>query len=300
MDEFKGMSTSVIDKDNMNVTEGNINQMDDLKNNFITHRKKDGSFIQVELYSYDTKYDGQNCRLIISNDITQKIEYEEELKASRDQLRQLSIHLEKIREEERASIAREIHDELGQQLTGLKMDVSWLARKITEPENAKEKIAGMITLVDDTVKNVRRIASDLRPGMLDDLGLTAALDWQSHEFNKRSGINCNFHSDIKELNFDKNVSIGVFRIMQEALTNVARHANATEVSCFLTGNDKEIKLSITDNGKGMVDNNKKKTLGLLGMRERALMMNGKLSIDSTPGIGTRIQLIIPKEKITES
>ncbi len=193
-----------------------------------THLKKNREQIKVEVLAYSMIYDGKPCRLILSNDITEKLEAQEELEASRDQLRNLSSHLEKIREDERTSIAREIHDELGQQLTGLKMDVSWIARRLKENDIAlNEKIQGMIQLIDDTVKTVRKIASELRPGILDDLGLVAALDWQSKEFEKRTGIKCNFTSDQIDHNFNKNMATGIFRIYQEALTNVARHAKAS-------------------------------------------------------------------------
>jgi PAS domain S-box-containing protein len=259
------------------------------------HVTKDGKEIQVELLCFDTKYTERPSMLIISNDITEKLQYEEDLKTSRDQLRQLSIHSEKVREEERAHIAREIHDELGQQLTGLKMDLSWLSKRIdtTAPET-RDKITEMLQLVDDTVKSIRKIASELRPGMLDDLGLNAAIDWQAHEFQKRSGITCIYNSNLRDQKFDKNISIGVFRILQEALTNVARHSKATKVSCNLIANDNVLHLTVNDNGTGIVEKpGKSKTLGLLGMRERALMMNGKLTIESKSGSGTKVDLKVP-------
>jgi signal transduction histidine kinase len=152
----------------------------------------------------------------------------------------------------------------------------------------------MVELVDETVKSVRRIAAELRPGVLDDLGLTAALDWQSHEFKTRTGIDCEFHSEVVEEIADASISIGVFRIMQEALTNVARHSNATQVKCKLTGDSKEIKLTIGDNGSGILQSAvRKNSLGILGMRERARMMNGFLAISSEPGKGTNVELIVP-------
>jgi PAS domain S-box-containing protein len=259
------------------------------------HHTNDKREIQVEILCYDTKYTERPSMLIISNDITEKLRYEQELTESRDQLRQLSIHSEKVREEERAHIAREIHDELGQQLTGLKMDLSWLSKRIdTSAPETREKLTEMLGLVDDTVKSIRKIASELRPGMLDDLGLNAAIDWQTHEFEKRSGITCIYNSNLRERKFDKNISIGVFRILQEALTNVARHSKATKVSCNLLANDNIIHLTVNDNGIGIQDKDGKlKTLGLLGMRERALMMNGKLTIENKPEGGTEVDLIVP-------
>ncbi len=259
------------------------------------HKTKDKKTIIVELLTYDIKYGDEPNLLVISNDVTDKIRYEEELKTSRDQLRQLSVHAEKVREEERAHIAREIHDELGQQLTGLKMDLSWVAKKMdSNVTGTKEKITEMVSLVDETVKSIRKIASELRPGMLDDLGLNAAIDWQIHEFQKRSGIECTYHTNLKDQKFEKNISIGIFRILQEALTNVARHSKATRVNCDLITENETLQLTVADNGSGMITkNNSEKTLGLLGMKERALMMNGELTIESKTGNGTTIHVIVP-------
>jgi PAS domain S-box-containing protein len=261
-----------------------------------THLKKNGEKIKVEILAYSMNYDGKKCRLIISTDITEKLRSQEELEASRDQLRNLSSYLEKIREDERTNIAREIHDELGQQLTGLKMDVSWISKKVKSDDPViNEKIQGMTKLIDDTVKTVRKIASELRPGILDDLGLVAALDWQSKEFEKRTGIKCYFTSDNIEYNFNKTLSTGIFRIYQEALTNVARHSKASSVeSSIVINNDEMIDITIKDNGIGMSNENSgRSTLGLVGMKERAFMMHGQLIIDSQVGKGTRINLKIP-------
>ena len=226
----------------------------------------------------------------------EKMVAEDELKTSQEQLRQLFFHTQNIREEERARIAREIHDELGQQLTGLKMDVFWLNKQLTsQTEPVKEKIKGMIELIDSTVRSVRKISSDLRPGILDDLGLIAALDWQSNEFKKRTEIDCKFHSEIEEQVFEKNVATGIFRIFQETLTNVARHAHASEIRSTLERDNGNIILTITDNGNGFDEKEmaKKKTLGIIGMGERAMMMGGELKIKSIPGKGTTTVLKVP-------
>lgn len=260
------------------------------------HMKKNGERIQVEILAYSMIYEGKNCRLILSNDISEKIKSKEELEASRDQLRNLSSYLEKVRETERTNIAREIHDELGQQLTGLKMDVSWISKRIKNKEPLiEEKIQGMSKLIDDTVKTVRKIASELRPGILDDLGLVAALDWQSKEFEKRTGIKCYFTTDNIDHHFNKTISTGIFRIYQEALTNVARHSKASRVdSSIFINNDEMIDITIKDNGIGMSNENQgRSTLGLVGMKERAFMLDGQLVIESNEGNGTRINLKIP-------
>jgi len=221
---------------------------------------------------------------------------EDELKGSREQLRQLFFYTQNIREEERARIAREIHDELGQQLTGLKMDVFWLGKQLQSPPAAiQDKMKGMIDLIDSTVRSVRRISSELRPGILDDLGLVAALDWQSNEFQKRTEIECRFQSETNEQHFEKNISTGIFRIFQETLTNVARHAEATKISSTLEQDNQTIILTINDNGKGFDEKqlSAKRTLGIVGMGERAAMMGGELKINSAPGKGTTTVLKVP-------
>jgi two-component system sensor histidine kinase UhpB len=232
----------------------------------------------------------------ISKDITERKLAEQELRQSREDLRLLAAHLEQVREDERITIAREIHDELGQQLTVLKMDVSWLHKNLPDSnKKAKEKTQHLLNMLENTVKTVRKISSELRPSMLDDLGLLAALEWQSQEFSKRSGIKTIFSSAIGNLYFSQNIATGIFRIFQESLTNVARHADATRVKASLQMKNGNIVLQIEDNGKGFtiasIENNK--TLGILGMRERTLMMGGEYKITSTPGKGTIVEVIVP-------
>jgi PAS domain S-box-containing protein len=227
--------------------------------------------------------------------LNQKYE-SEELNESYKQLRQLSSHLQTIREEERAIISREIHDELGQQLTGLKMDTAWLKKKVDEQDkDAREKIEDMLSLIDSTVTTVRRISSELRPGVLDDLGLVAALEWQSSEFEKRTGITSTFRAPELELEFEKEIAIGIFRIYQETLTNIVRHAHATKLETTLERSGNNVILHIKDNGNGfdMAEAKSKKTLGLVGMKERALMFNGELLVESEKNRGTTITVKIP-------
>jgi len=225
---------------------------------------------------------------------------EEALNKSHEQLRQLATHLEKVRETERTHIAREIHDELGQQLTGLKMDISWLGRKITNQGNdVKLKINETIHLIDLTVKTVRRIATELRPSILDDLGLLAAMEWQSEEFEKRSEISCVFSSNVTEANVSADLATGIFRIYQESLTNVLRHSAASQVKSFLKIKEGILEFSISDNGKGFIANEiaNKKTLGLLGMKERTNLLGGSYEITSKPGKGTSVLIIVPLNNI---
>jgi PAS domain S-box-containing protein len=224
-----------------------------------------------------------------------------ELSRSYQDIRELASHLQDVREEERASIAREIHDELGQQLTGLKMDLSWIAKRkaVQDDIEAKQKSVIILNLLDTAIKTVRKIATDLRPSILDDLGLIAAIDWQSKEFRRRSGISTEFISTMPELRYSSGISIGLFRICQESLTNVARHAEASKIRISLQEQDKDnILLKIEDNGKGFEVRQigDKKTLGLLGMRERTLMMGGEFRIESDPGKGTTLFVTVPLTK----
>jgi PAS domain S-box-containing protein len=224
-----------------------------------------------------------------------------ELSRSYQDIRQLASHLQDVREEERASIAREIHDELGQQLTGLKMDLSWIAKRkmVQDDIEAKQKAVIILNLLDTAIKTVRKIATDLRPSILDDLGLIAAIDWQSKEFGRRSGISTEFKSTMPEFRYSSGIAIGLFRICQESLTNVARHAEASKIRISLEKHDKDkILLKIEDNGKGFEVRQigDKKTLGLLGMRERTLMMGGEFRIESDPGKGTTLFVTVPLTK----
>ena len=217
----------------------------------------------------------------------------ERLKESEDKLRRLAAHLISVREEERAHIAREIHDELGQVLTGLKMEVTWLAKRLRE-KPLIEKTDSMCKLIDTTVQTVRKIATGLRPEMLDDMGLIAAVGWQAKEFQKRTGIRCRAKLP-PEVKLDIDVSTTMFRIFQEILTNVARHSRATRVDMELTIAEDKVGLDVTDNGVGIADSdlNGKKSLGLLGMHERALLFGGDVKITGTPGHGTRVAVSIP-------
>jgi signal transduction histidine kinase len=224
---------------------------------------------------------------------------EEQLISSQEQLRALSAHLQSIREEERTLVAREIHDELGQELTGLKMDLSWLIKRLPAvQEQLVNKVESMLKLIDTTIQSVRRISTKLRPGVLDDLGLTAAIEWQTQDFQNRTGIQCEFNSTLIEVDLDRDRSTAVFRTLQETLTNVTRHASATRVNIYLGKKDASIVLIVEDNGKGITRNEifDPKSLGLLGMRERALVFGGKVEIKGKPGKGTTVTLRIPLQK----
>ena len=220
----------------------------------------------------------------------------ERLKESEDKLRRLAAHLISVREEERAHIAREIHDELGQVLTGLKMEVTWLAKRLRE-KPLIEKTDSMCKLIDTTVQTVRKIATGLRPEMLDDMGVIAAVGWQAKEFQKRTGIRCRAKLP-PEVKLDMDVSTTMFRIFQEILTNVARHSRATRVDIELLDTDEKLELDVADNGIGIPEGELRgrKSLGLLGMQERALLFGGEVNVSGVPGQGTRVAVSIPFPK----
>jgi signal transduction histidine kinase len=199
-----------------------------------------------------------------------------------------------VREEERAHIAREIHDELGQVLTGLKMEVTWLAKRLRE-KTLVEKTDSMCKLIDSTVQTVRKIATGLRPEMLDDMGLVAAVAWQAKEFQKRTGIRCRVKLPPETTKLDIDVSTTMFRIFQEILTNVARHSRATRVDIDLELHDERMQLEVVDNGVGIGDSelHGRKSLGLLGMQERALLFGGEVHVSGSPGQGTTVSVSIP-------
>ena len=235
--------------------------------------------------------------LSTGRDITERKLAEQQVEQSREALRALSAHLQSVREEERTMIAREIHDELGQALTGLKMDLSYVQGGLTKAglDRLSEKSTSMSTLIDATIQTVRRIATELRPGILDDLGLVAAIEWQAQDFQKRTGITCEFFPGIDDLDLDRERSTAAFRIFQETLTNVARHSGATEVDVRLDQSDDSVTLEIKDNGKGIseAESSGSKSLGLLGMRERAQLLGGELKITGTAGKGTTVKVRIP-------
>jgi signal transduction histidine kinase len=229
-----------------------------------------------------------------------KKEIERQLFLSSRQLRALSARLQSIREEERTRIAREIHDELGQTLTGLRLDIAYLEGKLKlygeiDKDLLKSQLESMISLVDSSIQNVRRIATELRPQVLDDLGLIPALEWQTAEFQSRTKINCTLKTNVEDIQIDPDRSTALFRILQESLTNVARHSNASEVNVELQATGNNLILTVADNGKGIAEMNipSLKSLGLLGMRERAHMLGGMLNIKGLPGQGTIVSVELP-------
>ena len=232
---------------------------------------------------------------LIASDLSEVKHAEQDLRDTSQQLRNLAARLVKIREEERTRIAREIHDELGQSLTAVKMDLAWLSGRLPAGnEQMRTRIFTTMQLADDLIKAVRRISTDLRPGILD-LGLAAAVEWQARDFQLRTGIPCQLQLPPQELVVAPNIATALFRIFQETLTNITRHANATSVEVCVETQGEAMILRIHDNGQGFDDTNPalSKSLGLLGMRERAVMLGGQVNVSSTPGQGTSVTAWIP-------
>jgi PAS domain S-box-containing protein len=226
-----------------------------------------------------------------------------ELELSRHQLRQLSAHLQSIREKERTRIARELHDELGQLLTALNTDIILLKNKIpTGQKIISDRVESMSSLVDLSMQTVKRIYMGLRPGMLDHLGLTAAIAWQAEEFSRRTGITCNVSFSPEDMVIDPDLTTTIFRIFQETLTNVQRHARATKVTVRLKVTDDHLEFIVKDNGKGIADQQLRKpdSFGLLGIQERVYHWGGREAIVGKIGKGTTITINIPLRKTGET
>src|SRR5207248_694867 len=234
---------------------------------------------------------------LLLQQIKERLIAEEHLRASQQSLRALASHLQSVREEEWTRIAREIHDQLAQALSGLKMDLAWITSRLPEGSKAlREKAHSMSGLIDATMESVREIMTRLRPEVLDRLGLAAAIGWQAGEFQRRSGIRCNVALPAEDLLLDTDRSTAVFRIFQELLTNVARHAGATRIDVAVRSESNELVLTVEDNGRGIDAEvaRSPKSLGLLGVRERVLPFGGRVDITGVRGEGTRVTVALPK------
>lgn len=238
-------------------------------------------------------------------DITERKWIEDQLAQSSEQMRALSSRLETVREEERTHIAREIHDNLGQLMTGLKLDFSWLEKRLArvkEESLRKEmepKLGEIAKLLEETIQTVRNIATDLRPGVLDTLGLRAAIDWQAREFKRRNGVNCSIKLCQDPTHLPPERATALFRVLQEILTNITRHAKAKMVRVEMTKTDGEIRLTVTDNGIGITEEQvlSPKSLGLLGMSERVVIFGGSLTVRGERGRGTTVKVRMPIKTI---
>jgi PAS domain S-box-containing protein len=261
----------------------------------ITGVRADGTEFPIESTISQTMVDGKPQLTAVLRDITQRRRAEEDLREMNRQLRSLSASLQEVREQERSRIAMELHDDLGQQLTGLKLELSWLGGRMKEGRQATpEEVGAMRQLLDTAIASVRRIATDLRPPILDDLGFGEAVKWQTAEFAKRSGLDITLDLQAQALVEDDLVATALFRIVQESLTNVARHAGATQVKVSLTADESDLLLTVSDNGAGIdAVARTGNGIGLVSMRERATALGGKFNIAGVPGAGTTIAVTLP-------
>ena len=239
---------------------------------------------------------GQHFFTVILRDVTERTRAEQDLRRSREDIKELALAASNLREQEKRRVARELHDELGQALTALKIDVGWLRAGLAETPGVKDKLAAMQLLIDGTVAATRRISSDLRPLVLDDLGLAAAADWLVQNFTTRTGIACELAVS-RDLELAEPHATTIFRILQESLTNIAKHAQASRVEVTLQRSEHEVTLTVSDDGVGFeVDAPRKPaSYGLLGVRERAMLLGSEVVIESAPGRGTLVEVCLPLE-----
>lgn len=266
--------------------------------------RKDGTKIECMINAARIGKQLKEKRVVITyENITDRKRAAQELEFSRHQLRQLSAHLQSIREKERTRIARELHDELGQLLTALNTEIVLLKNKIPAGQNIlSDRAQSMSFLVELTMQTVKRIYMGLRPGMLDHLGLTAAIAWQAEEFSRRTGIVCDVSFNPEDMTIDPDLTSTIFRIFQETLTNVQRHAKATKVTVNLKATDDQLEFVVKDNGKGIAEEQLRKpdSFGLMGIKERVYHWGGSEAIVGKIGKGTTITISIPLPKTGET
>jgi len=256
--------------------------------------RKNGEIRHLQVFREEVLWDGVRQFQVICNDITERKRADKEIRKSKKLLEDLHKHLNEILENERAMISREIHDQIGQSLTALKLDLNRMHKYVGTNPEAIMKLDGMIELVSNTIKDVQRISSDLRPGILDDLGLVSAIEWYCEEFEKRTEIKCSQELDDSDYN-DSQINLTFFRVLQETLTNVIRHARASSVHVKLQKSTKGTTLIIQDDGIGIPEEKieSHKSLGLISMHERVRQFNGKIDISSKKGKGTQLTVFIP-------
>ncbi len=302
VEETKGRSVSIIippdhDAELAGIIE-KIKKGEHIENYETVRLNKEGKRIDVSVTISPITSDSEGIigASAIIRDISERKIAQEELRKSNEQLRDLYQRLQSAREEERTRIAREIHDEFGQTLTALKIDLAWMKKQLLEDQSAvSQKIESMSKTIGMAINSIKKLSADLRPGILDDFGLIAAIEWQAEEFETRTGTKCKLILALEGIDLDEETSTAVFRILQETLTNIMRHAGAKRVELQLREEDGELLFTIHDDGKGMGKGEMPapRSFGLLGIRERAAALGGTVSIASPPGQGTTVSVRIP-------
>jgi PAS domain S-box-containing protein len=258
--------------------------------------RANGQEFPIEASISQHSENGRKLFTVILRDVTERVRSEEALRQSKEDLRELALISDSVREQEKSRIARELHDELGQSLTALKMDVTWLRGRVPQADQSVSgKLDDIEALIDGTVAATRRISSDLRPLMLDDLGLVPAVEWLVQKFTERNGIPCELNIGARDLELREPHASAVFRILQESLTNAARHAQASRIEVSIDLGDGAVALRVRDDGRGFSPQQPRKpgSFGLLGLRERAKLLGGDANIASEPARGTTIEVRIP-------
>ena len=260
--------------------------------------RKDGSLIHLEIRATNVEVGGQSAGLVVARNVTAAEAAYDALKDSEERYRALARRLQTIREEERVDLSRTIHDELGQSLTALKIDLSMISKRLDHA--SQERIDAAAGAVDRMIQQVRNIATELRPAVLDHLGLVAAMEWQVKQFTRRSGLGCTFTPPADEPVLSQDEAVSLFRILQESLTNVVRHAHATHVAVSLRVEGDSVRLIIEDDGVGLSEERRKDhaSLGLIGMEERARFIDARLSIQCrASGRGTSVAVDLPLRQV---